>query len=231
MPNGSSGASSVRARVSTASRTVSPARCWTCTRAGVGDGTAVHQWEGAPASSQLWIVEPGNDGPASRSSRTSRASAWTWSAWRPTTVPACRSGLTSTATTSLDHRRSDPQAQGQRQGRRCEGESGSPRRREEGGPGCRGKAPRRRLPRKRLPKRPPRPRKRRRPSRTRPAKKPEVKAGAQTRRQGCRSQAEPAKKPEVKAEPKPARQSPGQEGPREEGFQVRPPFTGCAGPA
>ena len=29
---------------------------------GVCDGTAVHQWEGAPASSQLWVVEPGNDG-------------------------------------------------------------------------------------------------------------------------------------------------------------------------
>ena len=33
MPNGSSGTSSVRAKVSTASRTASPARCWTCTRA------------------------------------------------------------------------------------------------------------------------------------------------------------------------------------------------------
>ena len=26
------------------------------------DGTRVHQWEGAPASSQLWVVEPSNDG-------------------------------------------------------------------------------------------------------------------------------------------------------------------------
>ena len=29
---------------------------------GVTDGTHVHQWEGANASSQLWIVEPANDG-------------------------------------------------------------------------------------------------------------------------------------------------------------------------
>ena len=29
---------------------------------GVSDGTRVHQWEGAPASSQLWVVEPTNDG-------------------------------------------------------------------------------------------------------------------------------------------------------------------------
>ena len=29
---------------------------------GVGDGTAVHQWENAFASSQLWVVDPGNDG-------------------------------------------------------------------------------------------------------------------------------------------------------------------------
>ena len=29
---------------------------------GVSDGTRVHQWEGAQASSQLWVVEPTNDG-------------------------------------------------------------------------------------------------------------------------------------------------------------------------
>ena len=29
---------------------------------GVSDGTRVHQWDGAPASSQLWVVEPSNDG-------------------------------------------------------------------------------------------------------------------------------------------------------------------------
>lgn len=29
---------------------------------GVSDGTRVHQWEGAQASSQLWVVEPINDG-------------------------------------------------------------------------------------------------------------------------------------------------------------------------
>ena len=49
---------------------------------GVSDGTRVHQWEGAQASSQLWVVEPTNDGRVKR------------------TAPCCRSGLTSTVTTS-----------------------------------------------------------------------------------------------------------------------------------
>ena len=47
---------------STASRTVSPARCWTCTRAASATAPLSISGEGAPASSQLWIVEPGNDG-------------------------------------------------------------------------------------------------------------------------------------------------------------------------
>ena len=65
---------------------------------GVSDGTRVHQWEGAQASSQLWVVEPTNDGRVKIKSNLP-ASCWT-PAWLPRTAPCCRSGLTSTVTTS-----------------------------------------------------------------------------------------------------------------------------------
>ena len=65
---------------------------------GVSDGTRVHQWEGAQASSQLWVVEPTNDGRVKIKSNLA-GSCWT-PAWLPRTAPCCRSGLTSTVTTS-----------------------------------------------------------------------------------------------------------------------------------
>ena len=65
---------------------------------GVSDGTRVHQWEGAQASSQLWVVEPTNDGRVKIKSNL--AGKLLDPAWLPRTAPCCRSGLTSTATTS-----------------------------------------------------------------------------------------------------------------------------------
>ena len=65
---------------------------------GVSDGTRVHQWEGAQASSQLWVVELPTMA-ASRSSPTWPANCWT-PAWLPRTALCCRSGPMSTAITS-----------------------------------------------------------------------------------------------------------------------------------
>ena len=54
MPSGSSGVYRVQNRFT--------GKMMDLDMGGVSDGTRVHQWEGAPASSQLWVVEPSNDG-------------------------------------------------------------------------------------------------------------------------------------------------------------------------
>ena len=59
---------------------------------GVSDGTRVHQWEGAQASSQLWVVEPTNDGRVIPSFSTAAGTALPRSLPVQSATPADRMG-------------------------------------------------------------------------------------------------------------------------------------------
>ena len=92
---------------------------------GVSDGTRDHQWEGAPASSQLWVVEPSNDGRVKiKSNLAGKLLDVVGHEHRQRRCPADLAGRERHHSV-LDHQRSDPQAQGQRQSQCCQGQGGT----------------------------------------------------------------------------------------------------------